>query len=443
MSTSLKTFIINNLNYRFNLDEDKAKEEEIIESLRRNVEFRGTNLWALIFAILIASIGLNVNSTAVIIGAMLISPLMGPIMGIGLGAGIFDFQLIKFSLKNLFIAVVIALMSSSLYFWLTPIHQAQSELLARTTPTIWDVLIALFGGLAGIIASSRKNISNSIPGVAIATALMPPLCTAGYGIGTGNFYYFAGAFYLFLINSVFISIATFLMVRFLKFKPSSFVNKATELKVRKYIWTIAVLTILPSLFLAYNFVQQEFFKQKINDFIRNEIEANNLYVINQRIKPAARKAVLLVYGDNLNDSLLNAISMRKKNYRLDPSDLNILKTMNHIPVNKDQNLQQKNDARLDEHLSAIIQKDTKIKLLESQIKKITSRDTSFYSEFNALFGPTKELSISKTILYNKDATIDTVLLLYIKPVRKFKNEKQVKNWLEARYRSKLVRVIIE
>lgn len=195
---------------RFDLEEGKEDELETIDYISKNVEFKGANLWILIFAIFVASIGLNVNSTAVIIGAMLISPLMGPIMGIGLAAGINDFELLKRSFRNLGVAVFIAILTSTVYFYITPIHDAQSELLARTEPTVWDVLIALFGGLAGIIAGSRKEKSNAVPGVAIATALMPPLCTAGYGLATGNLYYFIGAFYLFFINSVFISLSTYL-----------------------------------------------------------------------------------------------------------------------------------------------------------------------------------------------------------------------------------------
>jgi uncharacterized hydrophobic protein (TIGR00271 family) len=181
---------------RFNLHVDKADEDDVILSIRKNTDFVGPNLWTLIFAIFIASIGLNVNSTAVIIGAMLISPLMGPIMGIGLGLGTNDFELIKKGARNLLIATLISIATSTLYFWLTPLHDAQSELLARTTPSLWDVFIAFFGGLAGIVAGTRKEKSNVIPGVAIATALMPPLCTAGFGIASGNLYYFLGAMYL-------------------------------------------------------------------------------------------------------------------------------------------------------------------------------------------------------------------------------------------------------
>ncbi|MGF1925296.1 MAG: TIGR00341 family protein, partial [Bacteroidia bacterium] len=194
------------IRYRFSLHEDSAEENDIVESIRRNVEFRGANLWTLIFAVFIASIGLNVNSTAVIIGAMLVSPLMGPIMGIGLGVGTNDFELVKKGLRNLTIATVFSIATSTLYFYITPLHDASSELLARTSPSIWDVFIAGFGGLAGIVAATRREKSNVIPGVAIATALMPPLCTAGYGIASGNLYFFLGAIYLYFINSVFICV---------------------------------------------------------------------------------------------------------------------------------------------------------------------------------------------------------------------------------------------
>jgi uncharacterized hydrophobic protein (TIGR00271 family) len=218
------------LRYRLNISEDKADNQEIIQTILKGVVFKGVNLWTLIFAIIIASIGLDVNSTAVIIGAMLISPLMGPIMGIGLGAGIGNLALVKKAGKNLLLASGIALLTSTTYFVLSPIHLAQSELLARTSPTIWDVLIAFVGGTAGIVASTRKQFNNIIPGVAIATALMPPLCTAGFGLANLEWPYFFGALYLYLINSVFISIATFLAVRIMKINPTDGLNGAAEKK---------------------------------------------------------------------------------------------------------------------------------------------------------------------------------------------------------------------
>ena len=215
--------------YLFDIRHDKD-EEGTIENIKKAIEFKGENLWALICAIFIASVGLNTNSTAVIIGAMLISPLMGPIVGTGLAVGINDFQLLKTSLKNLLISVIASIITSTIYFSLTPLSEVQSELLARTNPTIFDVLIALFGGIAGIVANTRREKSNLLPGVAIATALMPPLCTAGYGLATGNFLFFLGAFYLFFINSVFICIATIFIVQYLHFKEVEYVEPQRQKK---------------------------------------------------------------------------------------------------------------------------------------------------------------------------------------------------------------------
>lgn len=445
MADSQKNFsFISLLKYRFNLDEDKADEAEIIESIKKNMVFKGTNLWTLIFAIFIASIGLNVNSTAVIIGAMLISPLMGPIMGIGLGLGIFDFDLIKRALKNLLIAVSISLITSTLYFAITPLHEAQSELLARTTPTIWDVLIALAGGLAGIVASSRKNTSTVIPGVAIATALMPPLCTAGYGLGTGNFYYFIGAFYLFLINCVFISISTFIIVRFLQFKPAHYVNKETERKMRKYIWGIALLTILPSILLAYRFVQNEVFKQSTQDFINKEIRSKNLFVIDKTIFPTKRILKLIIYGDRLTDTLSKEILSRKGNYGLENAEITIERTLN-----TEEKTFPSAEFKASENIAferRLIQREEKIVALTLQLKQqqlATSTDTSVFNEFAALFGKPKELVITKTQLMSDDSKKDTITFVYYNMDRKAKriNQTQLKNWLKERTKSSNVKII--
>lgn len=191
--------------------------EKIHLAIEKDLIFRGTNLWILVFAIVVASVGLNMNSTAVIIGAMLISPLMGPINGVGYSIATYDFTLFRKALKNLLFAIAAGLTASTGYFLISPVSTAHSELLARTSPTIYDVLIALFGGLAGILATVSRQKGNVIPGVAIATALMPPLCTAGYGLATLQFYYFFGAMYLFTINAVFIGLSAVAMSQFLKF----------------------------------------------------------------------------------------------------------------------------------------------------------------------------------------------------------------------------------
>ncbi len=438
--------IINFLKYRFNLDEDKAREEEIILTLQKNIEFKGTNLWALIFAIFIASIGLNVNSTAVIIGAMLISPLMGPIMGVGLGLGIFDFSLIKLALKNLVVAVVIALLTSYIYFLVSPLQEAQSELLARTKPTIWDVLIALFGGLAGVIASTRKNISNTIPGVAIATALMPPICTAGYGLASGNLAYFAGAFYLFIINSVFISLSTFLIIRFLKFKPVKQLDEVASKKIRQTIWLIAILTIIPSVYLAYLFVNAEFFRQKTTRFINAEIKAHNLYIIDKLIDPQNKKITLVVYGNEINDSVKKLIVNNKVKYSLEDAEINIQQAESGAISSRDlttfkENLQdqlfQQNE------FSAV--KDRKIKQLEAELlmQKKDLASPVIYNEFKALYGNVKGFSIVKTPVYSAEKT-DTVSLVYIQLIsRKQKlNTKQIADWLRAKLNTEKVQVVI-
>ncbi len=267
MQKAIKDFFIRN----FDVRQDKEDELETIEFIKKGIEFKGTNLWVLIFATFVASLGLNTNSTAVIIGAMLISPLMGPIMGFGLGLGISDFELIKRAFRNFVMAILFSVITSTVFFLISPISEAQNELLARTQPTVYDVLIAFFGGLAGIVASSTKSKGNVIPGVAIATALMPPLCTAGFGLATGNLYYFFGAFYLFFINTVFISLSTFLVVRILKYPKKVFLDKKTEKKVTRYVGVIVFFTIVPSLFLSYNLIRTSYFNERVRTFVAEEL----------------------------------------------------------------------------------------------------------------------------------------------------------------------------
>lgn len=285
----LLVYIRSFIRERFNLNEDKAEEAQIVRNIKRDVSFKGTNLWTLIFAIFIASIGLNVNSTAVIIGAMLISPLMGPIMGVGLAIGTNDFVLLQRGITNVTIAVVFSILTSAFYFYVTPLHDASSEILARTNPSLWDVFIAFFGGLAGIVAGTRKSKSNVIPGVAIATALMPPLCTAGFGLAIGKWYYFFGALYLFFINSVFICFATFLIVKHLKFKKQEFQTSSRERRVIRYIWFIVAVALLPSIYLAYRIVERSIFETNAKSFVQKEFHFARTQVINRSYKINGKK----------------------------------------------------------------------------------------------------------------------------------------------------------
>lgn len=323
---ALKNF----LSYRFGLHEDNAEEGETVESIKKNVEFKGANLWTLIFAIFIASIGLNVNSTAVIIGAMLISPLMGPIMGVGLGVGINDYELVKKGLRNLAIATIISVTASTLYFWITPLHDASSELLSRTSPSIWDVFIAGFGGLAGIIAATRKEKGNVIPGVAIATALMPPLCTAGFGLASGNLYFFLGAIYLYFINSVFICVATFLIVRYLKFHKKEFEDKEYEKKVSRYILIIVLVTAAPSVYLAYRIVDKGIFESNARAFVQKELNYTNTQVISKSYKynRKGNEIDLLLFGNELSQKQIDTLEKKMPDYKLDKTKLIIRQGLN-------------------------------------------------------------------------------------------------------------------
>ncbi|WP_207001692.1 DUF389 domain-containing protein [Trinickia mobilis] len=303
------------------LREGQADHDTIDQDLRGGIGLRGTNLWILMSAIFIASIGLDVDSTAVIIGAMLISPLMGPIMGVGYGIGIYDFVLIRRSLKNLGIATLISLATSTLYFSLSPLTGEHSELLARTSPSIWDVLIALFGGMVGMVGATRKEKTNVIPGVAIATALMPPLCTAGYGLAHGNLGYVAGAFYLFSINCVFIAFATVIVTWAIRARPHTQIDVSMQQRVRRYVLGAVVLTAVPSVFLAYRLVTQEVFHARAQVFVKSELSLPLTVVAGTRIDPAKRLIDVTLVGQRTDQRQLDALALKLPGYGLPGSRL--------------------------------------------------------------------------------------------------------------------------
>lgn len=250
------------------------------DGIVRDIPFRGHTIYILICSIFIASIGLNLNSPAVIIGAMLIAPLMGPILGAGFAFGTNDSALLMRALKNFGVMTAISLVTSTAYFLLTPLVEYQPELLARTKPTTLDIFVAIFGGIAGVVAGSRKEKSNVIPGVAIATALMPPLCTSGFGLATGNWAYFFGAFYLFLLNSIFICAATVVGVRYLKFPLKEYVNRGRERKVRFYMALFMTIIILPSLWIFWGVLKESYFNSQANAFVTSVIKSQNARIIN-------------------------------------------------------------------------------------------------------------------------------------------------------------------
>jgi uncharacterized hydrophobic protein (TIGR00271 family) len=306
----------------FNLLNDKEDEQEVVRQVSAGVVFRGTNLWILIFAIFIASLGLNVNSTAVIIGAMLISPLMGPIIGMGLSVGIGDYDLFRRAVKNYLVATLISVVTATVYFLLSPLNEARSELLARTSPTLYDVLIAFFGGAAGVLALITKSKGQVIPGVAIATALMPPLCTAGYGLASAQWSYFFGAFYLFFINTVFIAIATFLGVKLLGFHTVAGSEAPVLRRSRRLLTVVIVVILLPAAFMTWNIVRDDVQKREIARFVDHELSQSGTQILSATAQHDTLRVVAV--GRVIADAELADARSRMGYYKMKVKDIAVI-----------------------------------------------------------------------------------------------------------------------
>ncbi|MDI1299540.1 TIGR00341 family protein [Methylotenera sp.] len=449
LTTSLFKRYMTATRHRFSLIEDKADDEQIDTSIRAGVELRGTNLWVLIFAIFVASIGLNVNSTAVIIGAMLISPLMGPIMGVGYGAGIYDTQLIRKSFRNLGIATLISLLVSTLYFLLTPLSDAQSELLARTTPTIWDVLIALFGGLAGIIGATRAEKTNIIPGVAIATALMPPLCTAGYGLANGNWNFFFGAFYLYSINCVFIAFAAVLIIWVLNPTRKSFVNQNTEIRVRRALSAIVLLTMLPSVYLAVKLVKQEVFSSKAREFISKELTFKDAHLTERNIDATKKQIEVTLIGDLISKKELNGVEARMESYGLSGASLIVHQSKdNTVDITA---LKSNIVSELyKDNLYSLEEKNKTIQNLQSELQKTSANRAEWKNmaaELHAQYPQIREVLFSDAVQWKAGSSDlkDNLIVLNATASSKISNSERyrITEWLKVRTKSENVKLIID
>ena len=360
----------------FNALPDKTDETAIVEQISDGVTFRGANLWVLIFAIFIACLGLNLNSTAVIIGAMLISPLMGPIIGMGLAVGRADLELLKRSLTNYGVSTVISVLTAALYFKLTPLTEAQSELLARTSPTLYDVLIALFGGAAGILALSTGGKGNVIPGVAIATALMPPLCTAGYGLAMGEWSFFFGACYLFFINTVFIALATYVGVRLLQFKPKQFVDKARLAVVNRYIAVIVVVTMLPAVYMTTQIIRQSVFENHVKQFVKQELNQPGTRILSEQADRETKTLDVVALGAALPNEMIEAARQRLADYQLADYQLNVIQG-----AQSDSLLLARNNAGTQQSLSG---QDQQHLVLQTERVAQLERETADYRRLDAL-----------------------------------------------------------
>ncbi len=444
LSEALRSF----LRSRFDLSADKASEEEVVDNIRKGVEFKGTNLWVLIFATFVASLGLNVNSTAVIIGAMLISPLMGPIMGMGLSVGINDFELLKRSLRNFGFMVLASIFTSTLYFFISPLSGAQSELLARTTPTTYDVLIAFFGGLAGIVAQSRKDrTSTVIPGVAIATALMPPLCTAGFGLATLQFKYFIGAFYLFFINTVFIAIATFIVVRFLHYSKKEFVDKNREMRVRRSILLIVLVTLIPSVVIGYRIVKRSLFENDVKRYVNTVFQFPKTKVIEHTgiYRPDNGESYVEIYliGEPISDEMIENARLQMPQYNL--RDVRLVVRQSGETDNLNFSTLQTGYQEL------LSEKNIRIRELETKLSAFATdtlavRDITV--EMRTLVPDLHDVTLSKAVRYNTDKTPADTLVLCVMHLNKGKKlaageRERIEQWLRVRTKTDSLKLYTE
>lgn len=435
----------NFLRGRFDLREDSAPQAEVNESVRKGIEFRGTNLWVLIFAVFIASLGLNVNSTAVIIGAMLVSPLMGPIIGIGFSLGTNDFELLKGAWRNFLLMVVVSLLTSTLYFLISPITTAQSELLARTTPTTYDVLIALFGGMAGFVAQTRKEKTYSVlSGVAIATALMPPLCTAGFGLATGNLGYFLGAIYLFTINAVFIALATYLIIIVLHYDKKVALDPARQKRNTRYIGIIIAVVTIPSVILGARIVRRTTFEDNVDRYVAQIFQFNKTMIVDYEkayhYDGKKSKVEIKLVGEPLSNDVIDNVRAQMPEYGLSKTELIIKQADNNEKFDI---------TKLQKSYSDIIdEKNNQINELRTKLSSLVSIDTLAVSDITREAGMVVdnigELSLSKHVGYDTTGKpVDTLVVAVVSAADTMRpiDMQRLKLWLSVRTKNNRIRII--
>ncbi|MCH5245543.1 MAG: DUF389 domain-containing protein [Muribaculaceae bacterium] len=436
----------------FTLGNYVVSQTEAEAAIREAVSFKGPNIFVLIVAILMASLGLNVNSTAVIIGAMLISPLMGPIIGIGLGIGVQDFDLLKTCLRNLMMAAGFSIVASTLYFLISPVSEGHSELLARTSPSIYDVLIGFFGGTAGIIGICSRSKGNVIPGVAIATALMPPLCTVGYGIATLQPAYFLGAAYLFLINSVYIALATYIGVKLMKFTPASTPSPEQAKRTHRIIYVIAIVVMIPSIYMTWTMLRQANYETRVRKFVTTECVFPQTRVLTHSttVNDGIRTIDITLIGRSLSvDSLQLALSSRLGYYGLQGTHINIFQGTNDVmqnvgmPSNDIKNIYDIAQSTITNQQMII----DSLKTVISTRSAVNSYASEIAPELKVIFPEVNEIALNRSYFSSADSTgrIDTVdiaLINYstaIQPSR----ENKLREYLEARVKQKVKIVSVD
>lgn len=423
----------------FKLAGEKEGFDVVAENLEKGTEFKGTNLWILVFAIFIASLGLNVNSPAVIIGAMLISPLMGPIMGLGFGMAINDLSLLRKSLISYLFASGVSLAASTIYFFISPLNEAHSEILARTAPNIYDVLIALFGGLAGMLVTSSKLKGNVIPGVAIATALMPPLCTAGYGLATLKFDFFVGALYLFFINTVFIALATLFTTRILKFPFKHLPKLEDEIKAKRIVWAIVTITILPSIYFGYDVIQKNKFTENANRFIAREANFANDYLLKASVDPKSKTISLVFGGAPIDENQIHLLNSKLIDYNIGEAHLDVKQGFAY--------LQTHNETQTDQLSRALHEKILELQSVQKQVDSIkdqSSLSLQLFNELKAQHNDIKAISCQQAfyVSENNEGKIWIAFISFGKPKTKTEKSK-IERWLKARLKTDHIKIQFE
>lgn len=435
----------------FDLSGDLLPQAEAEEVIREGVSFRGTNIIILIIAIFIASLGLNTNSTAVIIGAMLISPLMGPIIGIGLAVGIHDFELMKRSFRNLLVAALFSIATSCVYFLISPVNEGHSELLARTSPTIYDVFIGFFGGAAGILAIGSRVKGNVIPGVAIATALMPPLCTVGYGLATFQMNYFFGALFLFFINSVFIACATTVGVKLMKYHIKDFSNQQRARRVRNMVYTIAILTMIPACYLTWRMFQQSTFNSNCERFVEQQFNFDGTQVLHTSAVMKGNNKTLTVslIGKALpQDSLVLALTDKLPDYHLGGTRLKIIQgdsNDNLFDATQATSTMLRDMYQVTQN-TINSQRETidSLRYLNAAIARNDTISAAISPELKVLFPEVADIAVTRAILSNVENrnldTLNIVLVQYKRQMNTVQNQK-FRQYLVARLALKSIKIV--
>jgi uncharacterized hydrophobic protein (TIGR00271 family) len=433
----------------FSLRQDAESFDTVHTAVEADIMFSGARIWVLISAIILASVGLNMNSTAVIIGAMLISPLMGPINGMGYSIATYDFPLLRKSFKNFSFAVVSSLVASTLYFAISPLSSAHSELLARTSPTIYDVLIALFGGLAGSISLTTKLKGNVVPGVAIATALMPPLCTAGFGLATGQFNFFFGALYLFVINSVFIGLANVGFARVMRIPLRSSLDEEKRTRINRIITAVILITLIPSVYFGYLLVRKERFIDTATRFVRTVSLFKGDFLLRYDIDGDARVISMIYGGHPLTASDKAELNRRAKAFGLQNATLKfeqgLVITNGQEYLDKLSQMETTDRQKLEiARLNAALQ--TNIRQQDS-LRQVSYTGLKLLKELKPLFPQITSCLYAEPYLFSDSTGLKPlqrsyVLLSASKPIDRADRTK-VEKWLKARLQNDSLRVVFE